>query len=225
MGTGPAEPPGAPGGDCGATSPQGRVTSSHGRKVLTKANQAGCGSAAGRESESPGLFCCQVISGSIKRCLRDAKSISSPIWMPSTPSHFLPNRYQPRSSLPNIALYSLPQLYKYFLQQVKKKKKKALSTPPPTPRPKPPPSGCLLQLACRCRKTSLGANITLHSEFSPWLCRQPGGCWKPRRYPGTGTQVAPGLDRTPPWVLGKSPGQGVPYLPAERSLPCEGFCA
>lgn len=101
-------------GDCGATSPQGRVASSHGRKVLKKADRAGCSSAAGRESESPGLFCCQVISGSIKRCLGDAKSISSPIWMPSTLSHFLPNRYQPRSSLPNIALYSLLQLYKYF---------------------------------------------------------------------------------------------------------------
>lgn len=90
------------------------MAGSHGRKVLTKADGAGCGSAAGRESESPGLFCCQVISGSIKRCLRDAKSISSPIWMPSTLSHFLPNRYQPHSSLPKITFYSLLQLYKYF---------------------------------------------------------------------------------------------------------------
>lgn len=123
MGTGQLSPQGFH----GATGPQGRATSSHGRKVLTKAKQAGCGSAAGRESQSPGLFCCQVISGFIKGCLQDAKSISSPIWMPSTLSHFLPNRYQPCSSLlKNCSLQPAATL-QIFLQQVKKARN---SSPP-----------------------------------------------------------------------------------------------
>lgn len=171
MGTGQLSPQGLH----GATGPQGRATSSHGRKVLTKAKQAGCGSAAGRESESPGLFCCQVISGSIKGCLQDAKSISSPIWMPSTLSHFLPNRYQPCSSLlKNCSLQPAATL-QIFLQQVKKARNAS-------PHPFPPslPGGILCappqQQGCRCRKKSLLSNITLHSEFSLWVCKCPGGC-------------------------------------------------
>lgn len=45
----------------------------------------------------------------------------------------------------------------------------------------------LHQLGCRCQKTFLGSNITLHSEFSPWLCKHPRGCPRPRRYLGIGT--------------------------------------
>lgn len=125
MGTGQLSPPGFH----GATGPQGRATSSHGRKVLRKAKQASCSSAAGRESESPGLFCCQVISGSIKGCLQDAKSISSPIWMPSTLSHFLLNRYQPCSSLPKNCSLQPAATLQIFLQQVKKAW--IASSPPP----------------------------------------------------------------------------------------------
>lgn len=142
-----------------------------------KAKQAGCGSAAGRESESPGLFCCQVISGSIKGCLQDAKSISSPIWMPSILSHFLPNRYQPCSSLPKNCSLQPAATLQIFLQQVKKARKASSSLPPSPPsfpggiRCAPPQ-----QWGCRCRKKSLGSNVTLCSEYSVWVCKCPGGC-------------------------------------------------
>lgn len=190
--------------------------------MLTKAKQADCGSAAGRESESPGLFCCQVISGSIKGCLQDAKSISSPIWMPSTLSHFLPNRYQPCSSLPKNCSLQPAATLQIFLQQVKKARK---ASPPPA-------------------RASLGALSVHHRNNrdagagrNPWgptlLCTLNFHCESANAhmgvegvagYPGRGDAGGRGWTG-PPWLPGQSPSQGVPYLPAERSLPREGFCA